>query len=46
MDGANLREAMCEIEADIEEGADVITAKRAMPALDVIAVARTYQVCG
>jgi porphobilinogen synthase len=32
MDGANVREAMREIEADIEEGADMIMVKPAMPA--------------
>ncbi|MGH9529342.1 MAG: porphobilinogen synthase, partial [Terriglobales bacterium] len=37
MDGANLREAMREIEADIEEVADMIMVKPAMPYLDVIA---------
>jgi porphobilinogen synthase len=36
MDGANLREAMREIEADIEEGADMIMVKPALPYLDVI----------
>ena len=54
MDGANLREAMREIEADIEEGADMIMVKPAMPYLDVIAAARerfdlplaAYQVSG
>jgi porphobilinogen synthase len=40
MDGANLREAMREIEADVEEGADMIMVKPAMPYLDVIAAAR------
>jgi len=40
MDGANLREAMREIEFDIEEGADMIMVKPAMPYLDVIAAAR------
>ncbi len=40
MDGANLREAMLEIEADIEEGADMIMVKPALPYLDVIAAAR------
>ncbi|MEO8725621.1 MAG: porphobilinogen synthase [Acidobacteriaceae bacterium] len=39
MDGANLREAMREIELDIEEGADLIMVKPAMPYLDVIKVA-------
>jgi porphobilinogen synthase len=54
MDGANMREAMREIEADIEEGADMIMVKPAMPYLDVIAEARrrfdlplaAYQVSG
>jgi porphobilinogen synthase len=54
MDGANRREAMREIEADIEEGADMIMIKPAMPYLDVIAAARerfdlplaAYQVSG
>jgi porphobilinogen synthase len=54
MDGANLREAMREIELDIEEGADMIMVKPAMPYLDVIATARerfdlplaAYQVSG
>jgi porphobilinogen synthase len=54
MDGANLREAMREIEVDIEEGADMIMVKPAMPYLDVIAAARArfdlplaaYQVSG
>lgn len=40
MDGANRREAMREIEADIEEGADMIMVKPALPYLDVIAEAR------
>jgi porphobilinogen synthase len=54
MDGANVREAMREIQADIEEGADMIMVKPAMPYLDVIAAARerfdlplaAYQVSG
>ncbi len=54
MDPANLREAMREIELDIEEGADMIMVKPAMPYLDVIAAARNrfdlplaaYQVSG
>jgi porphobilinogen synthase len=54
MDGANLREAIREIAADIEEGADMIMVKPAMPYLDVIAAARdrfdlplaAYQVSG
>ena len=36
MDGANLREAMREIDQDIAEGADMILMKPAMPYLDVI----------
>jgi porphobilinogen synthase len=54
MDGANLREAMREIELDIDEGADMIMVKPAMPYLDVIAEAHrsfdlplaAYQVSG
>ena len=54
MDGANVREAMREIQQDIEEGADMIMVKPAMPYLDVIAEARrrfdlpiaAYQVSG
>ena len=54
MDGANIREAMREIALDIEEGADMIMVKPAMPYLDVIATARerfdvplaAYQVSG
>lgn len=42
MDGANLREAMREIEQDIEEGADMIMVKPAMPYLDVINEARRH----
>jgi porphobilinogen synthase len=36
MDPANLRQAMCEAEADIEEGADIIIVKPALPYLDVL----------
>ena len=54
MDGANIREAMREIEQDIAEGADMILMKPAMPYLDVIHAARerfdvpmgAYQVSG
>ena len=54
MDPANLHEAMREIELDIEEGADMIMVKPALPYLDVIAAARerfdlplaAYQVSG
>jgi porphobilinogen synthase len=54
MDGANLREAMREIELDIREGADMIMVKPALPYLDVIHAARrrfevpvaAYQVSG
>lgn len=40
MDPANVREAYLEIAADIDEGADAIIVKPAMPYLDVIAGAR------
>jgi porphobilinogen synthase len=54
MDGANLREAMREIDQDIAEGADMLLMKPAMPYLDVIREARNrfdlpmgaYQVSG
>ncbi len=54
MDGANIREAMREIAADVEEGADMIMVKPALPYLDVIAAAHerfglplaAYQVSG
>jgi porphobilinogen synthase len=54
MDPANFREAMREIETDLEEGADMIMVKPAMPYLDVIYAARqrwdvplaAYQVSG
>ncbi len=40
MDPANSREALREIEMDIEEGADIIMVKPALPYLDVLARAR------
>jgi porphobilinogen synthase len=54
MDPANGREALREIELDIEEGADMIMVKPAMPYLDIIRQARdrwdvpiaAYQVSG
>ncbi len=54
MDGANLREAMREIDQDVAEGADMLLMKPAMPYLDVIHAARArfdlpmgaYQVSG
>ncbi len=54
MDPANAREAMREIELDLEEGADIIMVKPAMPYLDLICRARqrfdvpiaAYQVSG
>ncbi len=54
MDGANLREAMREVEQDLAEGADMILMKPALPYLDVIHEARArfdvpmgaYQVSG
>jgi porphobilinogen synthase len=36
MDAANAREAMCEIEADVAEGADVVMVKPALAYLDVV----------
>ena len=42
MDGANLREALREIDLDLEEGADMILMKPAMPYLDVIRAARAH----
>jgi porphobilinogen synthase len=54
MDPGNAREAMREIELDIEEGADMIMVKPAMPYLDIIRMAHdrfdlpiaAYQVSG
>ncbi len=54
MDGANLREAMREIEQDVAEGADMLLMKPAMPYLDILYQARqrfdlpvgAYQVSG
>ncbi len=54
MDSANVREAMREIALDIEEGADIIMVKPALPYLDILAQARrqfdlplaAYQVSG
>ena len=54
MDPANGREAINEILADLDEGADMIMVKPALPALDVVAAAReaidvplaAYQVSG
>jgi len=54
MDPANFREAMREIELDLDEGADMIMVKPALPYLDVISAARerfdvplaAYQVSG
>ncbi len=40
MDPANAREAMREIELDIEEGADIVMVKPALPYLDIIRMAR------
>lgn len=40
MDSANAREALREIEADIEEGADIVMVKPALPNLDIISRAR------
>ena len=54
MDAANFREALREIDLDIEEGADMILMKPAMPFLDIVRAARdrvgvpigAYQVSG
>jgi porphobilinogen synthase len=54
MDPANQREALREIALDIEEGADIVIVKPALPYLDIIALARrqfdvpiaAYQVSG
>ncbi|BCA53671.1 porphobilinogen synthase [Nitrospira sp. KM1] len=54
MDPANGREAMREIALDVEEGADIVMVKPALPYLDIIAMARSrillpiaaYQVSG
>jgi len=54
MDPANHREALREIALDVEEGADIIMVKPALPYLDIIAAARAqmllpvaaYQVSG
>jgi porphobilinogen synthase len=40
MDAANAREAMLEIQSDIDEGADIVMVKPALPNLDLIARAR------
>ncbi len=40
MDGANVREALREMELDVEEGADFLMVKPALPYLDVVAKAR------
>ena len=42
MDPANRREALREIALDVEEGADIVMVKPALPYLDVIAAARTH----
>jgi porphobilinogen synthase len=54
MDPANGREALREIDLDIEEGVDIVMVKPALPYLDILAMARTrtllplaaYQVSG
>jgi porphobilinogen synthase len=42
MDPANRREALREITLDVEEGADIVMVKPALPYLDVIAAARAH----
>src|SRR5881628_3406340 len=45
MDPANVREALREVALDIEEGADIVMVKPALPYLDVIhRVRETFQV--
>lgn len=54
MDPANLREAIREVQLDVDEGADIVMVKPALPYLDVIAKVRSvtslpvaaYQVSG
>ena len=54
MDAANVREAIREVELDIEEGADIVMVKPALPYLDIITQVRSlvnvpvaaYQVSG
>lgn len=54
MDPPNVREALLEMELDLEEGADILMVKPAMPYLDVVRLARdafdvpiaAYQVSG
>jgi porphobilinogen synthase len=54
MDAANGREALAEVLADVEEGADMVMVKPALPALDLVAATRAavsvpvaaYQVSG
>ncbi len=54
MDAANAREALREVELDVEEGADMVMVKPAMPYLDVLSIVRdavdvpvaAYQVSG
>ena len=41
MDPANAREAIREVELDVEEGADIVMVKPALPYLDVIAQSRS-----
>jgi porphobilinogen synthase len=42
MDAANRREALREIALDVEEGADIVLVKPALPYLDIIAAARAH----
>ncbi|MBI3975854.1 MAG: porphobilinogen synthase, partial [Armatimonadetes bacterium] len=54
MDPANAREALREVALDVEEGADIIMVKPALPSLDILRAVRTrfdlptaaYQVSG
>jgi porphobilinogen synthase len=40
MDPANAREALLEVELDVEEGADIVMVKPALPYLDVVSRVR------
>ena len=53
-DGANIREALREVELDVAEGADIVMVKPALPYLDVVSAVRdavhvpvaAYQISG
>lgn len=45
MDCANIREALREVELDVEEGADIVMVKPALPCLDIIRSVREKVTC-